>query len=714
MHSWSNGNMWYPPWPQADTSASCSQDSSALVSIPKPESVSYRRHSIHQNDQTVSPRLCSSSPTPLSLWDGSSPLTELSSPSPTLPAGELGHVKLEPHSPASSPHFIIEPFLPSPTVHKPSSQTTSHVHGRRSHSPVSQSELAEKLLQSQSLAPPTQVPLRATQATPDMRAMMDSFRLNPFAMHSKPRTDVYMTWNGEEPRPLDEEPCLIEWQLDGYGTNEMEDEVGLIVMDSIDTFSDASDDAQSSILQDSAIQDRKPLPLGSPSLCLTDSFSSSQTSLSSPELHYPTLHLDESLDNDDTGPSPYADHPEIDDVSGARTKPDRFSNSATRASGSTRLWVHSIASSSISSTQSSTDLYDSSSASQQCSPPHGESSGVPFPASSSRTGSSGYSSLYTCNEKRVHQQSTYDESGPSPRASCHRYPIDSMLNRGGHSCSVDSSSSHSVTEASSRKSMSFSGELPHACLQKQQVQHLHQHHDQQPPSAGGNHHPASIELPSLPACLSNGSSRPRALNQAPWPNDHPISVDQQSWSTLRRLDQAERAQPPPCRDDSCQAYPLYVPVAAAARRDSLSYSPHASLPNYAPDPSVPRVLVASKSTPSLIGGRHQSSAKGSTFPEPDNSYIIHRPSPPFLPNLRSNRTSESHYHTPNDSGSRYMQRARQVISTTQPAIAQDSGNTLLQTRPHFTDYSRFRSSGYHQPYYGGNGQVLSNTVGYYL
>ncbi|KAF8556828.1 hypothetical protein OG21DRAFT_1506037, partial [Imleria badia] len=70
---------------------------------------------------------------------------------------------------------------------------------------------------STSLAPPTEVPLRATQASKAMRKMMGVFRLNPFSMHesgAQPTT----TWTGEEAGPLEEEPQMFEFQLDlpGY------------------------------------------------------------------------------------------------------------------------------------------------------------------------------------------------------------------------------------------------------------------------------------------------------------------------------------------------------------------------------------------------------------------------------------------------------------------------------------------------------------------
>lgn len=59
----------------------------------------------------------------------------------------------------------------------------------------------------------TEVPLRATQASKDMRKMMGVFRLNPFAMHSgEGRGVMPALWCGGG--PLDEEPLLFEFQLD--------------------------------------------------------------------------------------------------------------------------------------------------------------------------------------------------------------------------------------------------------------------------------------------------------------------------------------------------------------------------------------------------------------------------------------------------------------------------------------------------------------------
>lgn len=79
--------------------------------------------------------------------------------------------------------------------------------------------------QRSSVPPPAQVPLRATQASKEMRLMMGVFRLNPFAIHSfnlngdgeslkeNALPSPPPSWCGEV-GPLEEEPILIEFQLD--------------------------------------------------------------------------------------------------------------------------------------------------------------------------------------------------------------------------------------------------------------------------------------------------------------------------------------------------------------------------------------------------------------------------------------------------------------------------------------------------------------------
>lgn len=76
-------------------------------------------------------------------------------------------------------------------------------------------------LKSQSMAPPTEVPLRATGATPRMRKMMGVFRINPFTIHSGGgRGAAPSPWHGAEARPLEEEPLTFEFQMSLGGSLE--------------------------------------------------------------------------------------------------------------------------------------------------------------------------------------------------------------------------------------------------------------------------------------------------------------------------------------------------------------------------------------------------------------------------------------------------------------------------------------------------------------
>ncbi|KAK0220147.1 hypothetical protein IW262DRAFT_1005263 [Armillaria fumosa] len=112
----------------------------------------------------------------------------------------LESVKEEP----GSPRFIIEPLLDTRRCLSSPEQ---------SHSPT---KLFGRSPLSQSFAPPTQVPLRATQANDDMRSMMGVFRLDPFTVHGGNPSPA-LTWCGEEPGPLESMPVLLpEWQIPGY------------------------------------------------------------------------------------------------------------------------------------------------------------------------------------------------------------------------------------------------------------------------------------------------------------------------------------------------------------------------------------------------------------------------------------------------------------------------------------------------------------------
>lgn len=61
----------------------------------------------------------------------------------------------------------------------------------------------------------TEVPLRATGASKEMRKLMGVFRLDPFTAHGTVRNpDPNIAWNGEPIGPLREKPHLIEFQID--------------------------------------------------------------------------------------------------------------------------------------------------------------------------------------------------------------------------------------------------------------------------------------------------------------------------------------------------------------------------------------------------------------------------------------------------------------------------------------------------------------------
>jgi hypothetical protein len=115
----------------------------------------------------------------------------------------------------STPHVSSTPFIPSsPLLSSASVKEEPDDGASRFIMELSAPQVQSTFL-SQSLAPPTEVPLRATQAPPEMRSMMGVFRLNPFAMHTgEGRGMVAPTWCGEEARPLDEDPIIFEFQIE--------------------------------------------------------------------------------------------------------------------------------------------------------------------------------------------------------------------------------------------------------------------------------------------------------------------------------------------------------------------------------------------------------------------------------------------------------------------------------------------------------------------
>lgn len=184
-------------------------------------------------------------------------------------SSSLPPVKVEPEDAVTADCFVMEFSAPTPA-----SQASS------------------------SLAPPTEVPLRATQASKAMRKMMGVFRLNPFSMHEnggQPTT----TWTGEEAGPLEEEPQMFEFQLDLPGCDPA-----------------ASDPVQP-----------QPPPSHRPDCDFDDS--THWTECNEPPLHYSTASHPAWLTDDSSAsytlPSlrPYSSHPSLHSPSSSSDSPRR-------------------------------------------------------------------------------------------------------------------------------------------------------------------------------------------------------------------------------------------------------------------------------------------------------------------------------------------------------------------------------------------------------
>ncbi|KAL0959598.1 hypothetical protein HGRIS_011308 [Hohenbuehelia grisea] len=78
---------------------------------------------------------------------------------------------------------------------------------------VSHDDIADALVRSQAQAPPTQVPLRASQASDEMKQMMHVFHLDPFTMHKGARRGTHRR-PMMETGPLQAPPRFFEFQLD--------------------------------------------------------------------------------------------------------------------------------------------------------------------------------------------------------------------------------------------------------------------------------------------------------------------------------------------------------------------------------------------------------------------------------------------------------------------------------------------------------------------
>ncbi|TCD65219.1 hypothetical protein EIP91_002966 [Steccherinum ochraceum] len=179
------------------------------------------------------------------------------------PASLLDRPPYVPSRPSSSTSSSVSPLLRPPLPPPATSSTTvkqeeENVDGfvfemQPTSMPSSPSKRKSSASSSPSLAfavPPqihtltTTVPLRATQASKEMKKMMGAFRLNPFAVHNGVKMSLSgdggngkgdgkggkddggpcLTWLGEEVGPLKEKPQLIEWQLDGWPSDDDEEE----------------------------------------------------------------------------------------------------------------------------------------------------------------------------------------------------------------------------------------------------------------------------------------------------------------------------------------------------------------------------------------------------------------------------------------------------------------------------------------------------------
>ena len=132
---------------------------------------------------------------------------------------------------------LAPPCTQSPSPRPPSSTPSSSTLSKREPQKSDQDDAAgpdcfvmefsgSASAPTNSFAPPTEVPLRATQASKAMRRMMGVFRLNPFSMHDSSIQST-TTWTGEEAGPLEEEPQMFEFQLHVPGESPSESDAPL-------------------------------------------------------------------------------------------------------------------------------------------------------------------------------------------------------------------------------------------------------------------------------------------------------------------------------------------------------------------------------------------------------------------------------------------------------------------------------------------------------
>ncbi|KAJ3879508.1 hypothetical protein F5051DRAFT_451494 [Lentinula edodes] len=266
---------------RVDVGSHAPHSQSALTAVPSAN---------ENNIAFVSPSLSLAS----STWWGSSS----SSPSPAISTPYTFSSPFVKKEEPDSPKFIIEPLLPSSLVTKRSSSSSPEPC-----SSPTQAELESQLLLSQALAPPTEVPLRATQACDDMRQMMRSFRLNPFSIFTSNGKDLksdisdcsdldpVVTWCGEIAKPLDEEPLIFEWQLDDYRSGLEGELPQLIVLDDGEGSLDITG-PEDSILEATPREDPESPMIFSPSESLLSSEVASRSGFSTPvETEFQRTHV---------------------------------------------------------------------------------------------------------------------------------------------------------------------------------------------------------------------------------------------------------------------------------------------------------------------------------------------------------------------------------------------------------------------------------------
>ena len=180
----------------------------------------------------------------------SSQRTDLSSSSVNTPA-DYSYRNDAPKSPSKSPDFSDDGrrLYTMSDVGTPTSRRSSSPSPIKMEQPdgdgcfVMELSAAQvkAITLSQSMAPPTEVPLRATHASEEMRKMMGRFRIDPFAIHSGENRGIVASWCGEA-CPLEEEPRIFEFQLDVGNIHSYTQEPSQVPED-LETQTDDSDPA---------------------------------------------------------------------------------------------------------------------------------------------------------------------------------------------------------------------------------------------------------------------------------------------------------------------------------------------------------------------------------------------------------------------------------------------------------------------------------------